>query len=463
MITFKYTVAAVLVLALMIPSIMAQENRGLWSESNYVQSAKIHYKHVYIKSKRREDLYHCIDLLREAADRFGHRPELYYMLGTFYAEINAYDTVIAYFDSVDVFCSDESIEEKYRKNCYKKQNFKKKMALLRMDQWETSYNDAIDFLGQFDTVMSWVSVAPTEDSAEVLRKLADLAFEESQTGFEAAILVRPNEARTYDALAVLYQRRQMNKEMVDLYEKEIELLGENDELVSKIAYTYISIPDWENTIIWFDKFIANNPTDVNALINISAAYQRIDNSEKWYEYTERALEVDKENTQLMLSLGEHWYFKMQNATAAQGEIDDSIPGAEAKKAELEVMRIEAMGKAMSQFDRVLAIDSENLGALRQVGILCMLSGDTSKVDIGIAAYEKYITIDPQNIGILDYLGRMYIIKGETKAAIKPYEMLVEIDPGRTDAWERLAELYEYNQMPQKSKVAKAKADELNNF
>ena len=97
-------VVTVLALAFLAPMAMAQGNRDLWSQENYIQSAKIHYMHVYSKGKLRQDLYHCIELIREAADRFGKRPELHYMLGTFYAEIHAVDTMVAYFDSARTFC-----------------------------------------------------------------------------------------------------------------------------------------------------------------------------------------------------------------------------------------------------------------------------------------------------------------------------------------------------------------------
>ncbi len=458
---FRYIVAMILIFALATPSIMGAENRGLWSESNYVQSAKIHYRHVYKKSKRREDLYHCIDLIREAADRFGHRPQLYYMLGTFYAEINAIDTVIAYFDSVETFCADESIEEKYRKNCYKKDNYKKKMANLRKDRWESSLNDAVENIALYDTVMVWKSAAPTDDSAKIIEEKGDLIFAEAEEGFKEAILVLPDEARSYSALAALYQRKQMNKEMIDLFLKEIELTGENDEVMSRIAYAYISLSDWENTIIWFEKYLEGNPTDINALINLSVAYQSVKNTEKWFEYSERAIEVDPQNSQLVLGMGSYWYTAMQNATVAQGEIADSLPDASEQKAALENERIEAMGKSMSYFNRALDISPDNLDALRLTGILCLLSGDIKKTDIGIDMFERYVAINPSDNNILDYLGRMFIIKGDTKAAIKPYEMIVENDPSDVDAWERLSELYEYNSMPVKSKEAKAKADELN--
>lgn len=457
---FKYAVAAILILTIVAPSIRASENRSLWSESSYVQSAKIHYRHVYKKSKRREDLYHCIDLLREAADKYGHRPNLYYQLGMYYAEINAIDTVIAYFDSVETFCADELIEEKYRKHCYKKDNYKKGMMNLRKDRWETAYIDAVDYIEQYDTVMIWMSLSLTDDSTAVLQGKADTIFDLAETGFREALLVLPEEPRTFGALAALYQRREMSKEMVELLLQESAIVGESDELTQEIAYAYISIPDWENTIIWYEKYLANNPTDVGALINLSLSYRAVDNTAKWYEYAERVLEVDPQNSQMMVDLGQYWNMKMQDVTAAQGEINDSTPGGEGKRAELEAKRIESLDKAMEKFNQAHAIDPEDLSALRWIGILCLLSGDKDKTGTGIDAFEKYIAIDPNDVDILDYLGRAYINNGDTKGAIKPYEMLVEIDPGLVDAWERLTELYNVNKMPEKSKAAQAKAEEL---
>ncbi len=436
---------------------MAQENRAIWSESNYVQSAKIHYQHVYKKSRLRSDLYHCIDLVREAADRFGHRPGLYYMLGTFYAEINAIDTMVAYFDSVKTFCDDESIDEKYRKHCFKKDNYIKAMGKLRQKNWEDAYNDAVENLSLYDTISVWLSAAPNEDSAHILDSLKNLAYNISKENFEIALMVKPEDPRNYDGMAVLLERENHHKDAIELYTKAIEAQGESPTLISKMAYAYIYIPDWPNAIKWFKKYLEDEPEDLNALINLSVAYSNVDDHEKWYEYTSRVLELQPENTQFLFNAGQYWFMKMQDAASELAAVTDSTPDADAKRTTLDASINECRQNSEKNFEEIIRINPEDTDALKRVGIIYLLSQQDRKA---ADAFENFIALDATDNDVLDYLGRAYIKLEDTKAAIRPYEMLVDNDPGNVDVWERLSELYQYNGMPEKSAEAKAKAEEL---
>lgn len=455
----KIKIASVLIIALacFASTIMAQGNRALWSQENYIQSAKIQYKHVYQKTKLRSDLDHCIELIREASERFPGRPELHYMMGTFYAEVSVFDTMDIYFDSTQIFCDDETIDEKWRKKCYKGDKLIKKMDKIRQDAWEKSFGNGVDYLAQYDTVLAWQQRAPTEDSARALDSMKDLAFTLSKESFETAVMVLPDSIRTYDALAVLLQREEKHKEAIEIYTKAIGLIGETPALVSKIAYAYIYIPEWDSAIVWFEKYLTYEPEDLNALINLSIAYSNIGNHEKWYEYTQKVLELQPENTQFLFNAGQYWFMKMQDAASEIAEITDSTPDATAKRDELEKKSDEALIKSVNYFKDIIRIDPQDKDALKRLGILYLLSAQNEEA---VKVFEEYVAIDPSDNDVLDYLGRAYINSENTKAAIKPYEMLVENDPGNIDAWERLKDLYEFNGMPDKAKDAEARAEEL---
>jgi tetratricopeptide (TPR) repeat protein len=456
----KIAIATVTVLFLIAPLAMAQGNRDLWSQENYIQSAKIHYQHVYKKTKLKSDLYHCIDLIRDAANRFGHRPELYYMLGTFYAEINATDTMVAYFDSTQTFCDDETIEEKFRKKCYKGDKFIKKMESIRLDAWEKAYNDGVEYLSQYDTVASWIENAPTEDSAKGLDSVKQVAYDLSREAFEMALMVKPKDPRTYDGLAVLLEREKHHQDAVDLYKRAIEMVGENQDIISKIAYAYIYIPEWENAIEWFLKYLEYEPEDVNALINLSVAYSAMDNHEKWYEYTTRVLELQPENTQFLFNAGQYWFMRMQQSADELSQITDSTADAADKRAELEKQIIDCRQSAEKNFENIIEINPEDTDALKRLGIIYLLS---QQYDKAVTVLERYVAIDSTDNDVLDYLGRAYINNGDMEGAIKPYEMLVDNDPGNIDAWERLVELYKIMNQTEKAAEAEAKAEELKNL
>jgi len=445
------------VIAALAGPVVAQESK-CQTQQCFVQSAKIYYK-VYKKTKLREDLYHCIDLLKEASTMFPHRAELYYYLGTFYAEINAVDTMVAYFDSTTAVCDDSVVDKSQKKDCDK---YVKQMDKLREDTWERMYNDGVNYMGQYDTVLAMIDRAPADnqDSIKVLEGLKEQAFNLSKDDFDLAMMARPNDVRTYDALAVLLEREKKYQEAIDVYTKAVDLMGEDSALTSKIAYAYIYEPDWENAITWFEKYLTYAPDDANALINISVAYNATGNYEKWYEYLVKALELQPDNTQLLFNAGQYWFLKMQDANDSINAITDSTAAGKERRKVFDAQVTMARDSAILSFEKVVQINPDDTDALKRLGILYLIAAEPEKA---AGAFEKYVAIDSTDVAALDYLSRAYINMSKTKEALVPLEKIVELDPGNLDAWRRLAEIYEYNGMPDKAKQAQAKVDELKNL
>jgi tetratricopeptide (TPR) repeat protein len=457
---FKIAIIAILIIAFSIPHAQDAQKEKCQALSCFIQSAKIQYQHVYKKTNLRKDLYHCIDLIKEAANKFGHLPELYHMLGTFYAEIHAIDTVIAYFDSVEIFCADETIDKDARKNCYKKENYEKKMKDLRQKFWEENYNEAVEYIAQFDTASARRDRAEG-DSIQIYDSLSGMAFDLARKSFETAILVKPNEAGTYSSLGALFQRGGKYQEEVDVYLRAMELDKEKNEkdaeMVGRIANAYISIPDWENTIKWFKHLLEIDPENQDAMINLAAAYSRSGDYDNWYLYTEKVLEYQPENTQFLFNAGQYWYQKRMMAQSSLSEIADTMPVADEKKKEFETELNQAHDKAIGYYVKVVDLSPQNVPTLRQLGILYLLN----KQDIEAAeTFEQLVAIDSTDNDILDYLGRTYINMQKFLEAIRPYELLVQNDPRNVDAWERLKELYQYTNNDEKAAEAEAKAEEL---
>lgn len=454
------SLAAILIALMLSMPVAADENRNLMSRSAFVQSAKIQYQHVYRKTKLRKDLYVSIDYIRDAIEKFDADPELYFMLGHFYAEINIIDTMVACFDTVEMLCADESLEDKVRKNCNKKDNYIKKIENLRQDNWEKAYNDGVEYLKQYDTVNTMMNLISDEDSLKVLDSLKALAYDLSERDFKSAIMVKPQEPLSYEGLGILYEREGMVQEAIDLFKKSIELTEETAENVSKIAFAYISIPDWVNSIIWFKKLVEFQPDNVGSLTNLSIAYASLDDNEKSYEYTLKVLEVDPENIQSLLNAGQYWFVKTQDINARMSEISDTTAEGKAQLAELEISRIETGEKVAGFFERTIELKPEDLQALRLLGVLYLVNQKYVKA---AEIFEKYVVVDPGDAGILDYLGRAYINQAKYEEAIAPYEKIAEIDPGNLEAWERLEELYINTSKKDKAVEAKAKVEELKNL
>ncbi|MCP4566612.1 MAG: tetratricopeptide repeat protein [FCB group bacterium] len=456
---FVISLSVFLILTLLMPVVKAEENRALWSMSTYIQSAKIIYQHEYRKDKARPTLYKAIDLLREASVRYQHVPEIYFTLGTFFAEINELDTMIAYFDSTQIYCGDESVEEKYRKKC-KKDKYDKKIDGFRQKYWEEAYNEAVEFLRQYDTVTVMIENAPSEDSAAVLGEKKKLAFELTERGFMQAILVKPKDAMAYTGYGLALEREGRLIDAIVQYRKAMELTGENDADVSKIAYAYISSKpaQWDSSIVWFEKLLEYQPENTSAIVNLSICYNSIGDYDKAQEYVLRDLEIEPENASMQFTAGQYWYRKMLDINTEISDIEDTTAESVALAKELDVKRIGTAEKAEGFFKKAHEVDPNDLNTIRQLGVLYLISLKNIEA---AETFEKYVAIEPNDVDILDYLGRTYIQLGEFEKAIPVYEKTDEIKHDDVDVLERLEELYRHIGNTTKADETKVRIEKLN--
>ena len=454
----KILTAVIVILALAAPTVMAQENRALWNKSTYVQSAKIIYQTQYRQQKTRDIMYLSIDLLKEADQRFGPDPELSFTLGTFYAEIGILDTMLMYFQKVETMCADTTIKEKLRANCYKgKDSYISKIAGFRQKYWEDSYNDAVENIQQYDTVVARMNRTADKDSLPIYDSLRAETFKRGLAEFDMAAEMKPTDPKAYDGKGLFLEREKKYPEAIEEYKKVLQFNGENAKDISKIAYAYISIPDWKNSAVWFERLVDYEPQNISALVNLSICYNSLGDFDKSYTYTERVLAIEPNNLQALYNAGQYWFMKMQQAASDLSDVTDSTAAGDAKRKELDAQLTDYRTKSAGYFEKIIAINPEDRDALRRLGLLYLLSQQNEKA---IEVFTRFIALEPNDTDVLDYLGRTYIQMGKFQEAIGPYEKLVENDPGNAEAWERLEELYRYTNQPEKAEQAKAKAAEL---
>lgn len=451
-----------IIVAFIAPTLEAQENRDLWPLSTFIQSAKIHYMHVYKKGKERKELYVCIELMQDAARRFkdDRVPEIYFTIGTFYAEISAYDTMVAYFDTTAMYCNDETVDKKHRKKC---KDFQKKIDDMRERDWQITYNDGAEFLAQYDTIVARLAKTTTEDSLTLLDSLRQVAFDLSANDFKNAAILKPQDPRAFTNLGVLQEREKRYAEAIDYYKQAMAIKGEDGDMVGIIANAHIAREDrsWDSVIVWYEKLLEYKPDDIGALINLSIAHGVQGNADKAYEYNVMVIEKAPNNAQALFNAGQSWFIRMQDANSEMMEYPDSIPDNKTKRQEIEKEIILCRDSAIYYLTKSLEVDSQDIDALRQIGILYLFSGTDEGNQKAAESFARIVEIDPENTDALDYLGRAYIMQGQFDLAIKPYEKIVDSNPGNCEAWETLAELYQYTDQAAKAQEAATKAEECN--
>jgi tetratricopeptide (TPR) repeat protein len=98
-------------------------------------------------------------------------------------------------------------------------------------------------------------------------------------------------------------------------------------------------------------------------------------------------------------------------------------------------------QAIAAYNKVLAIDPENIEALLCLGEAFNGKEDYDKV---IAAYNKVLAIDPEQIYVLLYLGHAYVNKEDYDQAIAAYNKALALDPEHIDALISLGNAYYQN-------------------
>jgi tetratricopeptide (TPR) repeat protein len=448
-----------------------EEKMDLWPLSTFIESAKVQYKYVYRKSKLRDELYVAIDYLKEATERYPKAPEPYFIMGTFYAEINALDTMAMMFDSVETYCADPNVDEKYRKKC-KKEDYIDKIDKLRKKYWEQAYNDGIKYLNQYDTCQKILAQAPAGDSAQKVDSICQLAFRLANDDLRLASAVKPNDPRTYDVRGMLLENESHFEEAAEQYLKALDKYQENKEafkkdkeipkdfenrMTQKIAYAYIQEPNWEKSVEWFEQLIEQNPDDVNSYLNVMVALKSLQRFDEAHDYAVKLLEVDPNNETAWFNIGQYYFIKFQDMAGEISDINDSLPGAEEKRTALNEQREEYAAEAQKHLEKATELNPNDTDVLYLLGLIYLF---TQQPDKAAETFQKYVDINPNDLDILDFLGRARIMNKQFDKAIKPYEMIVQRDPGKVDAWEQLVELYKNAGDGAKAAEAEKKVEEL---
>jgi tetratricopeptide (TPR) repeat protein len=93
-----------------------------------------------------------------------------------------------------------------------------------------------------------------------------------------------------------------------------------------------------------------------------------------------------------------------------------------------------MDEAIAQFQKSLAIKSDNMEARRNLGLALSRQGRT---DEAVSEYEKALAIDPQDVQTRLNLGNSFLQTGRMNEAMAQYQKVLEIEPDNAEAHNNL--------------------------
>ena len=181
-----------------------------------------------------------------------------------------------------------------------------------------------------------------------------------------------------------------------------EKIAEETSQYFQQGYDLLNEGRYQEAIPLFEKFLEDNPNDVNSLNNLGYASNQLGKYEDTAFYADKILEIDPENT---VALNNKGY-----ALDQLGRYEEAV----------------------SYFDKTLQIDPKNNYALFQEGYTLTQLG---RYDDAISYYDKILQINPKNIDALNNIGYAFNQLGRYEEAIPYFDKALSIEPNYAVAQE----------------------------
>ena len=464
---FKYVLIMGLVAVFALPAV-ADRKKAVKDPGVLLRQVKIE---LHANPPRLES---ALDYLDTVLVQHGPHPEAYFFKGNIFGEYanKEYDlekkynhlvTMAANYDSLNMTCTGEiEVKDKLRKKC---KDYTKNVDSIRVYYWRDNYNNAVGLFPKIDEeYLPKVAAAPDSAAEDAARAVLKAAADSSRYYFLSAVASQPDDYRAYRGLGVLYGRLEKYDSSKIWYIKAYEAAPDSSELMHQIAYAYIQTDNFDSSIVWYGRVLETAPDDFTALTNTSYCFNRLQIPESSLVYNLRAIAVDPTDADLYFDVGQHYLGKSMEYSEKIGDIqskrDEASDAEKAEKAELEKSREAMFDSCSVYFGKCIELDSTNVNALGNYGIVKMLLADYEAAE---AVFKKLTELQPMIKENWIDLGDIYVKLEKFEDAIVPYEKATELDPGDERLWEVLSDLYQSNGMTEKANEARAKAEELRNL
>jgi tetratricopeptide (TPR) repeat protein len=416
----------------------------------------------------------ALEYLDTVLTQHGPYPEAYFFRGNIYGEFanKEYDLkkrldnltrMAADYDSLNLTCSGEiEVERKLTKKC---KDYIKNTDSIRVYYWRDNYNNAVGMFPRIDDqYIPNVSNAADSAAKEAAEAVLKAAADSSRYYFLAAVASQPDDYRAYRGLGVLYGRLEEYDSSKAWYIKAHQMAPDSSELMHQVAYAYIRTETYDSSVIWYGKVLKRNSADFTALTNTAYCYNKLQIPESSLVYNLRAIKADPSDADLYFDVGQYYLGRSMEYSEKIGDIQTKGDKADAsekeEKANMEKLREAVFDSCSVYFGKCIELDSNNVNALGNYGIVKMLLADYTSAEI---VFRRLTELQPMIKENWIDLGDICVKLERFEDAVGPYEKATELDPGDERLWEVLADLYQSNGMTEKADEARAKAEELRNL
>lgn len=248
----------------------------------------------------------------------------------------------------------------------------------------------------------------------------------------------PQDVDNWLMLGRLYKLSQNSVASEKAYKKALEAQPDNEDALTGLAMVYSDLGDTVSASQMLKKVVDRNPS-LRTLMALAAAYEQMKEFRQAADAYKRALDLNKENTDLKRAYGEA-LFKADDLAAAKTVFEEV--GAEDKNDLLSALRLSQIYRQQRDFSKAREyalkathLDPNNLEI--QYNEVSLLEAEGKTADAISRLKEILAGMDkrPSSTGekanraiLLERLGILYRMAEQTQNAVAAFHEIAELDP-----------------------------------
>ena len=279
-----------------------------------------------------------------------------------------------------------------------------------------------------ETLQRHAAVEPAaEKKTELYIQLAELLERQMQDvggaihAYQQALVHDPSSKTALIALERLYRRTEQWEPLIDVMSRRADLSNDDQEIIKfriEIGTIWdLRLFDAGQSIAAYQKVLDLDPANLTALRALEQLYEKTEQTEKYLDVLEAQLDAspsDAERVSLYERMAAAWEERF-------GKLD----------------------RAAEALEKIVAIDSRNYGAYRELARLYQQAG---KYEALVETYRNHIGATPdvgQRVELYVAMGQVYETQlGEIDRSIESYNDVLSVDPNEMRALDALGRLYE---------------------
>lgn len=341
--------------------------------------------------------------------------------------------LVAYDDSLHMCCENKKIKKKYKKDCKK---FIPLTDSVIVKYWREFYNNGIEQLNSIDELQEEINNESDSTTIAMIQRDIDAISDSCIKNMELVISIDPEDNRGYVGIGSIYDKKKDYKQAIDWLSKGLEKSDDRSNLLLSIAYDYIKLNEYCNSIPFFKEYVEAHTEDIATMYNLSICYNNCKFYDSAMAINYKILEIDSSNVDVLSSIG-RYFNQIARDASDSASFYQKIDNDEQSKLWRE-QRVTIFDSSLIYFKKIIELKPDDLLALEQYGTISALRGNFEDAAM---SFSKLTELLPEEVDYWKYLGDCNINLGQFEGAISAYEKVVEIDPGDVEIWKSLKDLY----------------------